>query len=120
MFFLPTIIFDSASPVIDTDVLTATAIKPYSKGKTARKFIWICITGGTIGTGKFQLRYGADVIADGLQSTHSTIGVYDMNLDIQPIEDGRWISDAAEVSLVVTEAPGTTLKFMIGLVEVVK
>ena len=114
------ICFTSASPALGSDVFADNAVMSrYTKGKTSRKVMAMSILNGTVGTGKFSLRYGADVIAEGLQaaSTGSTWTTVD---DYQSIVDGRWCGPESMMSLVVDEAPADTLTFMVWLLEAQK
>ena len=50
-----TIIFDSASPALGSDVFADDPVMSrYTRGKLARKVLFIGIMGGTVGTGKFS------------------------------------------------------------------
>ena len=114
------VIFDTASPALGTDIFAANAVMDrYSKGRSSRKVMAMAILGGTVGTGKFSLRYGADVIAEGLQATtnDSTFTTVD---DYQAINDGRWCSPEQQVSLIVDEAPAATLKLIVWMLEAQK
>ena len=90
----------------------------YTKG-TNSKVMAIAIMGGTVGTGKFGLRYGADEIASGLQSQTAS-NAFTTIVDYQSIVDGRWCVPESQISCIVEEAPGATVKFIVWLLQGMK
>ena len=116
---MPVIVFSSASPALGSDVFAANAVMSrYTKGKS-RKVMAMAIMGGTVGTGKFGLRYGADEIATGLQAQTAS-SAFTTIVDYQSIVDGRWCGPESQMSLIVEEAPAATLKIIVWLLEAQK
>jgi len=114
---MPTICFESASPAVGSDVFNADiTMKRYTQGKVKRKITFIAVLGGTVGTGKFNLRYGADVIAYNIQS-QSADATYLSTEDFQLIQDNRWCDAMSEITLETVEAPAATLTFIVGVWE---
>ena len=108
---MPVIIFDgvNASMTVGSDTFSQNAVMSrYVKGKN-RKVMAMAIIGGTVGTGKWDLMYGADYIAQGLQSSIATDDFLTTR-DYQSIVDKRWCGKDQQLSLVCTEAPAEKVR----------
>ena len=102
--------------LVNANIMDNVNLVPYKKGGMYKKVIGVIIRNGTAGTGEFKLVYGADVIATGI-STTGTDKTITFKSDIQQIVDKRWCDANSEISCVVSEAPGATLKFIVGILE---
>ena len=76
----------------------------------------IAILGGTVGTGKFDLYYGANEVAKNIQATTND-STFKGTEDFQNIVGKEWCDAMSEMQLVVTEAPAATLKIIVWLLE---
>ena len=99
----------------------------YATSKFTRRVRRIGVVGGAgIADCKMDLYYGskliykrvfnADTIAKGLQSSRANLAL-DTSEDMQNIVDKSWCDSNSEISLLVTEAPGATLTFIVGILE---